>query len=120
MAGVCLKFRPGLIKKTIEAMCVDAEAVWPTSGEMIAKLHQAAVDDEAEHGVKQSLKRRSHRTNANINGWRYDQIIKRTKAGRQAVRDGNPNSFLMRLVDGHQDLPQEMEFYPGTRNPVDA
>ncbi len=58
------------------------------------------------------LEARSHPVNANINGWNYQQIIRRTKAGREAVRQGNPHTFLMRLANVHQDLPPEMAYPP--------
>lgn len=113
MAKLVCKFRPGLIKPVIEAMCNDAEAVWPTSGEMVAILLDAETKSAkaADHGPM-SLKRRVHREYANINGWRYDQIIKRTKRGRKAAKAGKMHSFLMGLAHGQSDLPEEMASYP--------
>lgn len=113
MAKICLNYHPGLIKRVIERMCVDPKALWPTSGQMNSILH-----DEAEAEIKKedvgpgSLARRAHKQFANINGWNYEQIIKHTKEGRAAMRSGKPHTFLMRLADGNQDLPEEMAGWP--------
>lgn len=108
VATVCTKFHPGLIKKLIADMTKDPEAVWPTTGEITTKLEAMRLEYEAAIKNLQPTHAKKQAQHANINGWRYDQIMKRTKDGRAAMKAGKPNRFLRSLVEGKRELPPEM------------
>ncbi len=94
MAGVCLKFRPGLIKTVIEAMCNDASAKWPTSGEMneILKLKARSIERAKD-------KPRSQAPKTFVSKADIAQAF-RSDAGQHALAIGYGPSFLSDIRTG--------------------
>ncbi len=112
MAKVIAKFPPGSIHRVIADLKMDPEAYWPSAGEMVVLCQESAKRDTKSLSGTVSTHARPSKGFENINGWRYDQIIKKTRDGQMALKEGRPHKFFMEIRDGLRDLPPEMARKP--------
>lgn len=96
MAEVCLKFPPDLIKVTVDGLKTDAEASWPTTGEMVDILQRKIrLRKQAKLGKKKTeQKQQAFRPTV-----KFVEIMK-SPAGQRALGAGYAMSLAMDVMDG--------------------